>query len=35
MLRHVTSFLATCCPVMLILTLSVLLRFGLALEMIR
>jgi hypothetical protein len=35
MLRHFKEFLTTCGPVMLLLTLAVLLRFGLALEMIR
>ena len=35
MLRHCKVVLATCGPLMLMLTLAVLLRFGVALEMLR
>ena len=35
MVRHVTSFLATCGPVMLLLSLGVVFRLGLVLEMLR
>ena len=35
MVRRVTSFLATCGPVMLLLGLGVVFRLGLVLEMLR
>ena len=35
MVRHITSFLATCGPVMLMLGLGVVVRFGVVLEMLR
>jgi hypothetical protein len=35
MVRHITSFLATCGPVMLLLGLGVVFRLGLVLEMLR
>ena len=35
MVRRVTSFLATCGPVMLLLSLGVVVRLGVVLEMLR